>query len=117
MGAFAYLFLPNLPQTVTETKENTLLIYHYCNISDCLIGYKRSTKKQDNQRAGQKSSTFVRILCQWGGGGVVKCINFVSGGGGGGSEDKNLQISDLQRLASLTHCSTKGGKPLFHIHL
>ena len=102
MGTFAYLFLPNLPQTVTETKENTLLIYHYCNISDCLIGYKRSTKKQDNQRAGQKSSTFVRILCQWGRGGGNLGESILFRGGGGGSEDKNLQISDLQRLASLS---------------
>ena len=42
----------------------------------------------------------------------VKCINFVWGGGGC-SEDKNLQISDLQRLASLIFVtwSEKGKVP------
>ena len=76
MGAFAYLFLPNLPRTVTETKENTHLIYHYCNISDCLIGYKRSTKEQD-----KKDLLSCEFCANEGGGGELSASILFGGGG------------------------------------
>ena len=48
------------------------------------------------------------ILCQQSGGGGVSASILLRGEGrvirGGGAQKKNLQISDLQRLASLTAC-------------
>ena len=58
---------------------------------------------QLKSRTKKAINSVVRILCQQGGGGGGgggKCINF-AWGGGGLLRRENLQISDLQRLASL----------------
>ena len=60
--------LPDLPQTLRETKENTLLSsLHYKRLSDW-------TNVQPIKKQDRKSSSAVGVLCQGGGGGVSASI-------------------------------------------
>ena len=73
MATFALPVIPNLSQTLTETKENTLLSsLQYKRLSDWIN--VQPIKKQD-----KKALVLCEICANLGGGG--KCINFVLGGG------------------------------------